>query len=100
MSTFALSALTISLVAAMMLFVGCAANSSNDRIGMAAVNSDYICPLTGEELPCPDCCPLNQEQAEQQVAKNDAKAASDGEGYECPLTGEILPCPKCCPLNN
>ncbi|MBI1904140.1 MAG: hypothetical protein HYS13_23845 [Planctomycetia bacterium] len=20
----------------------------------------YICPLTGEELPCPKCCPLNK----------------------------------------
>ena len=20
----------------------------------------FICPLTGEELPCPNCCPLNQ----------------------------------------
>lgn len=20
----------------------------------------YICPLTGEELPCPNCCPLNK----------------------------------------
>jgi len=20
----------------------------------------YVCPLTGEELPCPNCCPLNQ----------------------------------------
>jgi hypothetical protein len=20
----------------------------------------FICPLTGEELPCPKCCPLNQ----------------------------------------
>lgn len=19
----------------------------------------YLCPLTGEELPCPHCCPLN-----------------------------------------
>ena len=19
----------------------------------------FICPLTGEELPCPNCCPLN-----------------------------------------
>ena len=19
----------------------------------------YICPITGEELPCPNCCPLN-----------------------------------------
>ncbi|MCC6311590.1 MAG: hypothetical protein IT345_11855 [Trueperaceae bacterium] len=22
-------------------------------------NSAYTCPLTGEELPCPNCCPLN-----------------------------------------
>jgi hypothetical protein len=22
----------------------------------------YICPLTGEELPCPKCCPLNQQK--------------------------------------
>ena len=22
----------------------------------------YICPLTGEELPCPNCCPLNQQK--------------------------------------
>jgi hypothetical protein len=22
----------------------------------------YICPITGEELPCPKCCPLNQGQ--------------------------------------
>lgn len=20
----------------------------------------FICPITGEELPCPNCCPLNQ----------------------------------------
>jgi hypothetical protein len=20
----------------------------------------YVCPATGEELPCPNCCPLNQ----------------------------------------
>lgn len=23
-------------------------------------NAGYICPLTGEELPCPDCCPLKK----------------------------------------
>lgn len=21
--------------------------------------ASYVCPLTGEELPCPLCCPLN-----------------------------------------
>lgn len=46
----------------------------------------YTCPLTGERLPCPDCCPLNQRQARE-------------ESFTCPLTGEELPCPDCCPLN-
>jgi hypothetical protein len=22
----------------------------------------YICPITGEELPCAKCCPLNQQK--------------------------------------
>jgi hypothetical protein len=22
----------------------------------------YVCPITGEELPCPNCCPLNQRK--------------------------------------
>lgn len=24
------------------------------------VEGAFVCPLTGEELPCPNCCPLNQ----------------------------------------
>lgn len=20
----------------------------------------FVCPITGEELPCPECCPLNE----------------------------------------
>jgi hypothetical protein len=27
-----------------------------------ANKSGYLCPITGEELPCPKCCPLNQAQ--------------------------------------
>ncbi len=50
--------------------------------------SSYICPLTGERLPCPDCCPLNQ-----------AKQQAQEQSYTCPITGEQLPCPLCCPLN-
>jgi hypothetical protein len=46
----------------------------------------FICPLTGEELPCPKCFPLNNRQ--------------DAKPYTCPITGEELPCEKCCPLNN
>jgi hypothetical protein len=46
----------------------------------------YVCPITGEALPCEKCCPLNQTQQAQQ-------------SYTCPVTGEELPCPNCCPLN-
>jgi len=63
----------------------------------ATSSGGYICPLTGEELPCPKCCPLNSECSERQVvAKN---SVTDAQGYTCPITGEVLPCPKCCPLN-
>lgn len=24
--------------------------------------SGYTCPLTGEQLPCPNCCPLNAKK--------------------------------------
>ena len=24
--------------------------------------SGYTCPLTGEQLPCPKCCPLNAKK--------------------------------------
>jgi hypothetical protein len=44
-------------------------------------SQSYVCPLTGEVLPCAKCCPLNQRP------------------FTCPITGEELPCPNCCPLN-
>jgi len=50
--------------------------------------SGYTCPLTGEQLPCPNCCPLNR-----------GETATQAESYTCPVTGELLPCEKCCPLN-
>lgn len=35
----------------------------SSRAGTRPPNSDpsagYICPVTGEVLPCPNCCPLN-----------------------------------------
>jgi hypothetical protein len=43
----------------------------------------YTCPLTGEELPCPDCCPLSK-------AKTVAKAAAE----PCCPDGDC--CPECC----
>lgn len=28
--------------------------------GREVLKRGYTCPLTGEELPCPKCCPLNK----------------------------------------
>jgi hypothetical protein len=42
----------------------------------------YTCPLTGEQLPCPDCCPLNRQ------AKNTARTDCCDDPT-CP--------PGCCP---
>ena len=52
------------------------------------VQSSYVCPITGETLPCEKCCPLNEGKQQAQV-----------QPYTCPVTGEELPCPNCCPLN-
>jgi hypothetical protein len=30
--------------------------------GQSENSAGYVCPLTGEELPCPNCCPLNAEK--------------------------------------
>ena len=26
----------------------------------SSAESTFVCPLTGEELPCPNCCPLTK----------------------------------------
>ena len=61
--------------------------------GLAYANNSqartFTCPLTGEELPCSKCCPLDGTDKQTQKA----------EGFTCPVTGEQLPCEKCCPLN-
>ena len=50
-------------------------------------SGSFFCPITGQELPCPNCCPLKE-----------AKVIED-QTYLCPLTDQELPCPNCCPLN-
>lgn len=50
-------------------------------------SNGFTCPITGEQLPCSACCPLNQDKQQAQP-------------YTCPVTGEELPCPACCPLNS
>jgi hypothetical protein len=61
------------------------------------VAGGYVCPVTGETLPCPGCCPLNVAPAAATPKEGDKSKAE--EGYNCPLTGETLGCPGCCPLN-
>jgi hypothetical protein len=34
-------------------------NSKTEETAQANQEIGYICPATGEELPCPKCCPLN-----------------------------------------
>ena len=46
--------LSLPLAIAGLVYAGVQVNAdiqSND--------SGFVCPLTGEELPCPKCCPLN-----------------------------------------
>lgn len=69
-----------SLLALPLAAVGVVSASSQTR--------PFICPVTGEELPCPKCCPLNKGEPSQKQA------------FVCPMTGEELPCEKCCPLND
>jgi hypothetical protein len=37
----------------------------------------FTCPITGEQLPCPNCCPLQQESA------------------PCSPSDDCPPCPFC-----
>jgi hypothetical protein len=34
--------------------------SSGERQTQQATADGYVCPATGETLPCPKCCPLNK----------------------------------------
>lgn len=72
---------------------------TNEQIESRAA---FICPLTGDELPCSKCCPLNEKKETSEStccssAKEKQTVQSEG-AFICPLTGEELPCSKCCPL--
>jgi hypothetical protein len=71
------------LVLLLAVLVGTAVGLTWVRV--SAANDGFVCPLTGEVLPCQKCCPL--------------AGAQEGSSFICPLTGEELPCPKCCPLS-
>lgn len=91
------------LLVSALLTTGCSsAGSTGITTGAAAVGSDgFVCPLTGETLPCPDCCPLKDAKGGPANTEYASMAAvsSDDTGYICPVTGETLPCELCCPLN-
>src|SRR5260370_28908717 len=55
-------------------FPGCCPECPPDCCpdGQQARAASFTCPLTGEQLPCSGCCPLNQNQ---RTAK--AKSCSD-----------------------
>ncbi len=64
MTTFVFSTLAILAIAAVCLLGGCASTSAKtERVSMGATSGGegYSCPLTGEQLPCPKCCPLNKQ---------------------------------------
>ena len=44
----------LSIVMAVPLIVGGALAYLHTQ-----ADDSYICPITGEKLPCPKCCPLN-----------------------------------------
>ncbi len=41
------------------LVVANSQTKTNDQQVQAGQEVGYICPATGEELPCQNCCPLN-----------------------------------------
>mgnify|MGYP000266771171 CR=1 FL=1 len=40
---------------------GVAYANAGKQAGSVQEKPGYICPLTGEELPCPACCPANKK---------------------------------------
>jgi hypothetical protein len=60
MTTFVLSTLAVAAIAAVCLLGGCS-TAKTERVSMGATSEGgYTCTLTGEQLPCPKCCPLNK----------------------------------------
>jgi hypothetical protein len=60
MRNLVLATLTVvTLVVGTVVYAELSARSSDKRETIS--QSGYACPITGEELPCPNCCPLNQK---------------------------------------
>ncbi len=44
-----------------LVVAGAVAFAGGTAASTQQVDEPFVCPLTGEELPCPKCCPLNDE---------------------------------------
>ena len=49
-----------TLLALPLMLSGLAYAQVSDTTNAAQSSDGYVCPLTGEELPCPNCCPVNE----------------------------------------
>ncbi len=54
--------LLTALLALPLAAAGLVYGQSLVRTGQPQNSGAYVCPLTGEELPCPNCCPLNEQK--------------------------------------
>lgn len=55
-----LAAMAISATSAQKPAAGAAPAPAPQQATKTAQRSGYTCPLTGEELPCPNCCPVRK----------------------------------------
>lgn len=60
MTTFIISTIAVMVIAAALMLGGCASATPTNQVALGAASEGYTCPLTGEALPCPKCCPLNK----------------------------------------
>jgi hypothetical protein len=69
---FALAALPVAVVGR--LFAG------------PPADEPYVCPLNGDVLPCPDCCPINGRAAAPQTEPTAGRASARA-GTDCCSSG-------------
>ncbi len=65
MTMFVYVFLAVAALAAVLFVAGCTSSKTTQTVSMGATTGHaegYTCPLTGEQLPCPKCCPLNNDQ--------------------------------------
>ena len=61
-ATIGAALVTVPLVVGGLVYANSARDTSAERPPRAAREVGYTCPVTGEELPCPNCCPLSQSK--------------------------------------